>query len=48
MKFLGSSKITTANKITLTVDAIKELKAKIGDHIIFERDEKGNVVIRKG
>ncbi len=48
MKFLGSSRITTNNKITLTVDVFKELKVKMGDYIIFEKDDKGNILIRKG
>lgn len=49
MKFLGSSKITTHNKITLTVGVVKDLKVKLGDYIIFEKDERtGAVCIKKG
>lgn len=48
VKFLGSSKVSVGNRITLSVDVVKEVKIKSGDHVIFEKDDKGNIIIRKG
>lgn len=48
MKFLGSSKVSVGNRITLSVDVVKEIKIKTGERVIFEKDEKGNIIIRKG
>lgn len=48
MMVLGTSKISNFNRITLVSDAVKKLKVKKGDRVVFEEDEKGRVYIRKG
>lgn len=46
--FLGSTKVQAGNRVTLTTRVIKELNVKLGTPIIFEKDNKGNLIIRKG
>lgn len=48
MKVLGTSQVSTGNKITLVARVVKKLDAKYGDLIIFEEDEKGRIYIKKG
>ncbi len=48
MKFLGSSRVSSGNRIALTVEVVKKIKTKRGDFIIFEEDDKGNIIIKKG
>lgn len=47
MNLLGTSKISTDNKITIIKDAAKKLKIEQGDLIGFYNDDVGNVVIKK-
>jgi hypothetical protein len=48
MRLLGATKVTTGKKIALISDVSKELDAKEGDVIGFYKDEKGNIIIKKG
>lgn len=47
-KIIGTTKLTEDGKITLITDVRKKLNAKGGDVIVFEENEKGTIVIRKG
>jgi bifunctional DNA-binding transcriptional regulator/antitoxin component of YhaV-PrlF toxin-antitoxin module len=47
MNLLGSSKISTDNKVTIIKDAAIKLKIKQGDMLGFYGDDKGNIVIKK-
>ena len=46
--FLGSSKITPKLRVSIVQDAAKVLNVKDGDHILFHKDDVGNMVIKKG
>ena len=48
MVFLDSSRVLKGNKITLKVDLVKRLGVKEGDKVVFELDEKGAIIIKKG
>ena len=41
MKFLGSSKITRQNQISLPAEVREKLKITIGDQVLFIEDEDG-------
>lgn len=45
-KIIGASKIGPKYRITLTNFVREKLKAKIGDLIIYMKDEKGNIIIK--
>jgi len=45
MKFLGSSKITRQNQVSLPVDVREKLSVGLGDHIIFVEDTDGRIII---
>lgn len=46
--FIGASKVAVGNRITLVIDAAKELGVKVGDKVVFEKDGSGRLIIRKG
>ncbi|KCZ70954.1 looped-hinge helix DNA binding domain, AbrB family [Candidatus Methanoperedens nitroreducens] len=48
MAILGTTKLTKGGKITLIKDVQERLNLKEGDIIVFETDDKGHVMIRKG
>jgi hypothetical protein len=48
MKFVGSAKISTNMRISIIQDVAKELNVDVGDHILFYKDEKGNLIVLKG
>ena len=43
---LGTSKVDPRYRITLVKPIPKILEVKVGDLIVFIRDEKGNIIIR--
>lgn len=47
MKLIGTSKISTDNKITIIKEAAQKMKTEQGDLIAFYEDEKGNIIIKK-
>ncbi|MGC9780504.1 MAG: AbrB/MazE/SpoVT family DNA-binding domain-containing protein [Candidatus Heimdallarchaeota archaeon] len=47
MKFLGSSKITRQNQISLPIEVRKILEIALGDQVIFIEDEDGRVILTK-
>jgi bifunctional DNA-binding transcriptional regulator/antitoxin component of YhaV-PrlF toxin-antitoxin module len=47
MNLLGTSKISTDNKVTIIKDAAQKLKIKQGDLVGFYDDNKGNIIIKK-
>lgn len=47
-KIIGTTKLTSDGKITLISDVREKLKATGGDVIVFEENEKGNIIIRRG
>ncbi len=47
-KIIGTTKLTDDGKITLIADVRKKLEVHGGDVIVFEENEKGNMIVRKG
>ena len=47
MKFLGSSKITRQNQISIPADVRERLEVAIGDQVIFVEDTDGRIIITK-
>jgi bifunctional DNA-binding transcriptional regulator/antitoxin component of YhaV-PrlF toxin-antitoxin module len=47
-KIIGTTKLTNDGKITLIADVRKKLGVSGGDVIVFEENEKNNIIIRKG
>lgn len=47
MKFLGSSKITRQNQVSLPVEVRDKLDVTIGDQVIFVEDEDGRIIVTK-
>lgn len=45
MKFLGSSKITRQNQISLPIDVRDKLAVGLGDHVIFVEDTDGRIIL---
>jgi hypothetical protein len=45
-RYLGSSRVSSGSKITLIASVISLISTTPGGHIIFEKDEKENIVIR--
>ncbi len=48
VRFIGSSKVSPGNRITLVIDVAKELGVKVGDKVVIEKDESGRLLIRRG
>lgn len=47
MKLLGTSKISTDNKVTIIKDAEQKLNIGQGDLLGYYIDDTGNIVIKK-
>ena len=47
MKFLGSSKITRQNQVSLPAEVREKLDVIIGDQIIFVEDSDGRLILTK-
>lgn len=47
MKLIGTSKISTDNKITIIKEVAQKLKIEQGDMIAFYEDEKHNIILKK-
>ena len=47
MKFLGSSKITRQNQISIPIEAREKLDVTIGDQVIFVEDTDGRILLTK-
>ena len=47
MKFLGSSKITRHNQISIPVEVRKKLDVSIGDQVVFVEDKNGRLILTK-
>lgn len=45
MKVIGTSKISTQNKVTIIEPVAKELIIKSGDFLAFLRSDSGDIVI---
>ena len=45
---IGTTKLTSDGKITLVADVRKPMGVGGGDIIVFEENDKGEIVIRKG
>jgi hypothetical protein len=48
MKCLGSSKVSTNLRVKIVKDAADELEVKEGDHVLFYKDDKGQIIVKKG
>lgn len=48
MELLGTSKVSTDNKITVIKNVVKSLQLTQGDMIVFYKSDNGDVVIKKG
>jgi AbrB family looped-hinge helix DNA binding protein len=46
--YLGSAKISQKNQILIPSTIMEELNLKKEDIIIFKRDSKGNIVVKRG
>lgn len=46
-KVLGTSKVSTGLRISLSKDAARSLGVSEGDYVIFVDDGRGNVVVKK-
>ncbi|NPD90694.1 MAG: AbrB/MazE/SpoVT family DNA-binding domain-containing protein [Asgard group archaeon] len=47
MKFLGSSKITRQNQISLPFEVRNKLEVALGDQVIFVEDKDGRIILTK-
>lgn len=47
MKLLGTSKVSTDNKITVIKEAAARLELNKKDMVAFYEDERGNIIIKK-
>lgn len=48
MSIIGTTKVTQGGKLQLISDVRKLLDVNIGDVIVFEKNEKDEIIIRKG
>lgn len=48
LKFLGSSKVSSKLRISLVKEAADQMDIEDGDHILFYKNNMGQIVIKKG
>jgi AbrB family looped-hinge helix DNA binding protein len=48
VKCLGSSKVSTNLRVKIVKEAADELEVEEGDRVLFYKDDKGQIIIKKG